>query len=166
MKCITYHWTAGTYKPNSTDLKHYHYLIGKDGEIYNGKFSPKDNENCSDGKYAAHCGGGNTGNIGIAYCGMCGFTSQYNVGKYPLTAKQVEAGFKLGAELVKEYNLDINKKHTIQTHYGFGQRNPKTSSFGKIDITYLPPYSDIPERLIEDFIANKVHWYIINSKEK
>ena len=72
MKRIIIHWTAGTYQPNNTDFEHYHYLVNGDGMVINGKFKPEDNLNCNDGKYAAHTGGGNTGSIGIAMCGMSG----------------------------------------------------------------------------------------------
>ena len=68
---------------------------------------------------------------------MTFFSSPASLGKYPLTKKQCEAGFELGARLIKQYTLNLNDTMTIQTHYGFGKRNPKTSSFGKIDIIYL-----------------------------
>ncbi len=160
MKRIIIHWTAGGYYPNQTDLLHYHFLIDKDGKIHNGVYSVKDNENCLDGVYAAHTGGGNTGSIGIAFCGMLGFKSRQDIGKYPLTQKQCEAGFKLAADLVKKYNLNINDPLTIQTHYGFGKRNPKTSSSGKIDIVFLPHAAYLQPNEIENFIKNKVKWYM------
>jgi len=152
--------TAGTYKPNATDLEHYHFLVDNEGKIYEGKCKPEDNENCLDGKYAQHTGGGNTGSIGIALCGMAGFTKG-NVGKYPLTKKQCETAWKLGADLCKKYNLDVSKKDTIQTHYGFGKRNPRTSSAGKIDITWLPDGTQADS--IETLIKNKVHWYYLHT---
>ena len=45
------------------------------------------------------------------------------------------------------------------THYEFGQQNKKTSSYGKIDITYLPPYPDIKPQDCGTFIRTKVNWY-------
>jgi len=160
VKRIIYHWSAGTYQPNNVDKKHYHFLINDKGEIFEGEFQPIDNEDCSDGKYAAHTGGGNTASVGIAFCGMLGFHNRNVVGNYPLTKKQCEAGFKLGAKLCKRYNLNLNDKLTIQTHYGFGRRNPKTTSAGKIDIIYLPCYPEIHQDKIESFIFNKVKWYV------
>lgn len=150
--------TAGAYQPNNTDFEHYHYLIDNEGKIYNGKFKPEDNENCNDGKYAAHTGGGNTGSIGISFCGMYNYIDRSRVGLYPLTPVQVEAGFKLCAELCKKYNIPITPQ-TVMTHYEFGLRNPNTSSAGKIDITYLPPYSWVGKNDIGSFIRNKVRWY-------
>lgn len=158
MKRIIIHWTAGAYKPNATDLQHYHYLIDSEGNIHNGKFKPEDNENCQDGRYAQHTGGGNTGSIGVALCGMCGFTGVNNVGKYPLTKKQCEACFKLCSQLSIAYNIPIASNH-IMTHYEFGKANPKTTSAGKIDIVYLPPYPDILRSKVGDFIRNKIRWY-------
>ena len=45
-------------------------LVDKNGSVKSGKYTPEDNLNCKDGKYAKHCGGGNTGRIGIAVCCM------------------------------------------------------------------------------------------------
>lgn len=159
MKKIIIHWTAGTNQPCNTDYEHYHFLVNKDGVIIAGKYSPEDNENCNDGKYAQHCGGGNTGAIGVS---MCGMYVPKNVcikeTKYPLTKIQCEAMFKLVAELCKKYNIPITNK-TVLTHYEFGQTNPKTSSFGKIDIIYLPAYPDVEKNKMGDFIRNKIRWY-------
>ncbi|OLA94789.1 MAG: hypothetical protein BHW64_01910 [Candidatus Melainabacteria bacterium LEY3_CP_29_8] len=94
MDKIIIHWTSGGWFPNATDKEHYHFLIDKNGKTINGKYKVEDNENCTDGKYAAHCGGGNTGAIGVAMCGMFGFKNSKNVGSYPLTKVQCEACFK------------------------------------------------------------------------
>ena len=154
--------TAGANYMNSTDYQHYHFLIDKDGNVAKGMYTPEDNINCYDGKYAAHTGGGNTGSIGVAYCGMLGFKNAKNPGKFPLTAKQVEAGFKFCAELCKKYNIPINN---VMTHYEFGKLHPKTSSAGKIDIIYLPPYPNVSATQMGTFIRQKIHWYYIKLSE-
>ena len=46
------------------------------------------------------------------------------------------------------------------THYEFGLKNQSTSSRGKIDIIFLPPYPDVKTSEIGDFIRNKVKWYL------
>lgn len=158
LQYITIHWTAGAYYPNQTDLLHYHFLVDKDGIVHKGKYKPEDNMNCYDGKYAQHCGGKNTNNIGVALCGMLGFKNSKSVGKYPLTKKQCERAFKLIAELSKQYGIPINE-NTVMTHYEFGKKHPKTSSYGKIDIIYLPPYPTIKANEIGTFIRNKSNWY-------
>lgn len=156
---ITYHWTAGTNKPNATDLKHYHFIIDGDGVLYKGLYSPEDNINCADGKYAQHCGGGNTGNIGIAFCG-CYVSKGVHVrdSKYPLTRIQLERGFELGAKLSRKYNIPLNN---VITHYEFGQTHKNTSSYGKIDITYIAPFPSLKPEDCGNFIRGKVKWYII-----
>lgn len=159
MKRIIIHWTAGTYQPNTTDYEHYHYLINGDGLVINGKYTPEDNLNCNDGKYAAHTGGGNTGSIGVAMCGMAGFSNRTNPGKYPLTKIQCERCFKLIAELSTKYNIQITPQ-TVMTHYEFGLKHRNTSSVGKIDIIFLPPYSYLNADEIGDFIRNKAKWYL------
>ena len=158
---IIIHWTAGTNEPNNTDYQHYHYLVNGNGVVVKGKYNPEDNLNCNDGKYAQHTGGGNTGAIGVAMCGMYGFTSGNNVGKYPLKKVQCERCFKLVAELCKKYNIAVTPQ-TVMTHYEFGKKNPKTSSAGKIDIVYLPPYPTVKQADVGDFIRNKVKWYYKN----
>jgi N-acetyl-anhydromuramyl-L-alanine amidase AmpD len=156
MKRIIIHWTAGTYTPNQTDKEHYHFLIDAQGNVFNGKFKPEDNENCNDGKYAAHTGGGNTGSVGVALCAMAGFRSSFNVGLYPITKIQCERMFKLCAELSKKYNIAVEN---IMTHYEFGKAYPTTTSAGKIDIIYLPPYPNVRTADIGSFIRQKIKWY-------
>ena len=158
MNKIIIHWTGGAWFPNATDKEHYHFLIDKNGKVINGKFKVEDNENCNDGKYAVHCGGGNTGAIGVSMCGMY-VPKGVNIKdtKFPLTKKQCEACFKLVAQLCKKHLINLNN---VLTHYEFGQAHPKTSSSGKIDITFLPPYPEIKQNQIGSFIRNKVKWYI------
>jgi N-acetyl-anhydromuramyl-L-alanine amidase AmpD len=163
MKRIVIHWTAGTNKPNATDLQHYHFVIDSEGKVYEGKFPVSANEVCrndSKGKplYSAHTGGGNTGSIGVSMCGMAGFKNVNNVGNYPLTRIQCEKCFSLCAELCKKYNIAITSSNVL-THFEFGKAHPNTSSFGKIDIIYLPPYPDVTRGQIGDFIRNKIRWY-------
>lgn len=159
MNKIIIHWTAGTNYPNATDKSHYHFLIDKTGRVINGRYKPEDNENCADGKYAPHTGGGNTGAIGIGLCGMCGYVDNNNIGNYPLTKVQIERCFKLIAELSRQYKIPIDERH-VMTHYEFGLKNPKTSSKGKIDIVYLPPHSDIETNKIGDYFRSKSKWYL------
>lgn len=163
MKRIILHWTAGSYQPNHTDFEHYHYLVNGQGLVIEGKYKPEDNLDCTDGKYAQHTGGGNTGSIGVSMCGMLGFKNRANVGQYPLTKAQVERCFKLVAELCKKYNIAITPQ-TVLTHYEFGKSHPKTKSAGKIDIVYLPPYPTVEQNKIGDFIRGKVQWYYKNLK--
>lgn len=158
MKRIIIHWTAGNYMPNEHELNCYHYLIGSKGEVYHGSHKPEDNENCNDGNYAAHTGGGNTGSIGIAACGMFGFKDRQDVGDYPLTAVQCERLFKLVAEVAKKYKINITPQ-TVMTHYEFGIQHPNTDSKGKIDIIYLPPFPTVKQSEVGDYIRNKAKWY-------
>lgn len=160
MKRIIIHWTAGGYQPNNTDYEHYHYMVNSDGLVFEGKYLPEDNENCQDGKYAQHTGGGNTGSIGIAMCGMyIPKNTPIQMTEYPLTKIQCERCFKLIAEISKKYNIPITP-NSVMTHYEFGIKHPETSSSGKIDINYLPPYSYLRANEIGDFIRCKARWYI------
>ncbi|MBO6180748.1 N-acetylmuramoyl-L-alanine amidase [bacterium] len=158
MKRIIIHWSAGTYYPTWHEKQCYHYLVDKNGKVCEGNYKPEDNLNCNDGLYAMHTGGGNTGSIGVAMCAMAGFVSPKFCGEYPITPVQFEACMKLCAQLCHKYSIEINPSN-VMTHYEFGQKNPKTTSFGKIDIIYLPPYSWIPKNDVGSFIRSKIRWY-------
>ena len=158
MKRIIIHWTAGGYYPTEYEKEHYHFLVDKDGKIHCGKFKPENNEICKKGQYAAHTGGGNTGSIGIAVCAMAGFKSKNNVGNYPILKKQFESCMEYCAKLTNKYRLEVSPQ-TVLTHYEFGIKNPKTTSAGKIDIIYLPPYSWVAQNEVGSFIRSKVKWY-------
>lgn len=159
MKRIIIHWTAGTYYPSEFERKFYHFLVDKNGKIYNGVFKPEDNEVCKIGKYAAHTGGGNTGSIGVAMCAMAEFKNSKNVGKYPISKIQFESTMDLCAKLAKKYDIQISPQ-TVMTHYEFGLKNPKTTSAGKIDIVYLPPYQWVAKEDVGKFIRTKIKWYL------
>ncbi len=158
MKRIIIHWSAGGYYPTDYEKEHYHFLVDKDGTVHNGKFKPEDNEICRVGKYAAHTGGGNTGSIGVAICAMAGFKSKTSAGDYPIQKKQFERTMELCAKLSKKYNISITPQ-TVMTHYEFGKKNPKTTSAGKIDIIYIPPYPWVAQDEAGSFIRSKIKWY-------
>ena len=148
---ITLHWTGGQYKPNAIEKEHYHFMVDSNGKVYEGKYKPEDNINCAGGKYAQHCGGGNTGNIGVALC------CYYNRDLTP-TRVQVEAMCKLVAELSKKYGVTVNNKN-ILTHSEFGFTHPDTTSNGKIDIDYLPCVSVYGRDQVGDYLREKIAWY-------
>ena len=158
MKKICIHWTAGCYTPSDYEKQFYHFLVDFEGKISSGKFKPEANEICKRGMYAAHCGGGNTGCIGVSMCAMAEFKNKNDVGHFPLTKEQFEATMKLCAELSKKYNIDISPD-TVFTHYEFGQKHPKTTSYGKIDIIFLPPYPWVAKDDVGSFIRSKIRWY-------
>lgn len=159
MKRIIVHWTAGGAVPTSYEKERYHFLVDCIGKIHLGKFKPEANLVCRKGLYAMHTGGGNTGSIGVSMCGMAGFRSKTNQGDFPISKIQFEATMKLCAELAKKYNIDI-KPDTVMTHYEFGQKHPKTTSHGKIDVIFIPPYPWISKDDCGSFIRSKIRWYL------
>ena len=162
-KEVILHWTASGYNPNQVDCKAYHYLIDGQGKLHYGYFKPEDNLDCNDGKYAQHCGGGNTGRIGIAFCGMNGYSPSHPYTCYPINITQVEAVCKLTAEILIKYNLPSNK---VRTHAEFGIDNPNTSSHGKIDIHTLC-YNNIKGyKEVGDLLRKKINWYYTKLKDK
>lgn len=159
MKRIVIHWTAGASAPNCHEKNCYHYLVDNFGKIYPGKFKPQANEICRTGMYAAHTGGGNTGSIGVALCGMFGYKDKRNIGNFPITRIQFESAMQLCAKLAREYNIPITKS-TVLTHYEFGKAHPNTTSAGKIDINFIPPYSWVEINDTGNFIRSKIRWYL------
>ena len=65
---------------------------------------------------------------------------------------------KLCAELSVKYSIPINP-NTIMTHYEFGLKHPDTSSAGKIDIIFIPPYPWVNKIEAGKFIRSKIRWY-------
>jgi hypothetical protein len=160
VKKIVIHWTAGPYDMTQADFLHYHYTIGPNGEINHGKFSVDDNiPPLRAGKYAAHCGGGNSYSIGVALRGMAGYTSPTHIGPFPLTKKQCETAWQFVAGLCKGYGITVSED-TVYSHYEYGIRYPKTSSAGKIDITYLPHEPTLKRDQVGGYIRKKVNWYL------
>lgn len=159
MKRIIIHWTAGGAVPTSYEKEFYHYLVDALGKVSNGKFKPEANLVCRKGLYAMHTGGGNTGSIGVSMCGMADFRNKTEQGKFPITKIQFEATMKLCAKLAKQYGINITPD-AVMTHYEFGQKHPNTTSFGKIDIIFLPPYPWISRDDIGSFIRSKIRWYL------
>jgi len=154
---ICLHWTAGANSPCQLDLNSYHYCVDKFGRIYPGTHKPEDNLNCYDGNYAAHCGGGNTGCIGLSACGMAGFSLSKKQTKYPITQKQIDDALcTIAAYLSVKYGIPINK-NTVFTHYEFDHKKIKPE--GKIDIAYLPYQPTISVDKVGDYLRGKVAWY-------
>ena len=67
---VVLHWTAGGPVASSLDRQHYHFIIEQSGTVVGGLHSIADNDLTSEGRYAAHTRGKNTGSVGIALCGM------------------------------------------------------------------------------------------------
>ena len=82
-----------------------------------------------------------------------------------MTKKQFEAGMKLCAQLAIKYDIEITPQ-TVMTHYEFGKKNPNTTSAGKIDITYIPPYPWVDKNDAGSFIRSKIKWYKNQIQEK
>lgn len=153
---ICLHWTAGANTPCQVDLEAYHFCIDNLGRIYKGKYSPEDNIDCYDGKYAKHCGGGNTGCIGLSVCGMAGFDLKNKKTKYPLTQKQIETLCCLAGYLSNLYGIPISKNFVF-THYEFDRRQKKKQ--GKTDITFLPYIPALSIDEVGSYLRKKITWY-------
>lgn len=137
MKRVHIHWTAGTYKANAVDRRHYHLLVEGDGNIVKGNPSIKDNEPPLRRGYAAHTRAANSRAIGVAMCGMAGAREvPFRAGSYPLTKIQWDVMIVVVARLCERYGIPVTPKTVlthaeVQTNLGIRQRS-------KWDITRLP----------------------------
>src|SRR5574344_703922 len=151
---LTDHWCVSYYEQTFED---YHFCICYDSKLdkayvwKNPKIKPEDNDNCKDGKYAPHCKGCNTKNIGIGVCSMVGFDMKNKKSSAPLNKKQFELMCKLNAECAYKYKFKINEE-TVATH---SERNPGR----KIDIDYLPFEPTWNASKIHSEIREKTNWY-------
>lgn len=136
LKRVVAHWTVGTYKANSVDRKHYHFIIEGDGNVVDGNHKPEANVRPVSGRYAPHVRSANTGSIGISMASMRGAQSETNLGAYPFTETQFNAMCKKIAELCKRYDIAVSPM-TVLSHaeveptLGIKQR-------GKWDFTVIP----------------------------
>lgn len=149
-KRIILHWTGGTWRANDTDRAHYHFIVQGDGTVVYGAHSVSDNLDCSDGNYAAHTGGGNTGSIGIALAAM-------HPG-YDIKRTQLEAFCKEVARVAIKYDIPVGNT-TVLTHAEWGERNPLTTSKGKPDINKLPCVGIYGVTECGNWLRNKINWY-------
>jgi hypothetical protein len=134
---IILHWTAGTHVVSETDRAHYHFIIGGDGAVYDGKHKPEANISTSDGAYAAHTRNCNTGSIGVAVAGMFGATEQpFNAGGFPIRQVQVDALVRLVADLCRKYRIPVTPR-TVLSHAEV-QPTLGIAQNGKWDISWLP----------------------------
>lgn len=120
MKRIILHWTAGGYRPNSSDTRAYHFIIDGEGRVVKGNNPPEANAriaNPSDGStYAPHTGDANTGSIGVALAGMRGATEHpFQTGPDPIRDVQVQAMVKLVAQLCAQYGIPV-QRDTVLSH--------------------------------------------------
>jgi peptidoglycan hydrolase-like protein with peptidoglycan-binding domain len=137
MKRIICHWSEGNYKANSTDLEHYHILIEGDGTVRGGDHTILDNLSTSDGNYAAHTLGTNTGSIGVACCCMVGCQeSPFKPGSQPMKKSQWDAMVQVVAELCQFYGIPVTP--TTVLGHGEVQANLGIKQKGKWDPMVWP----------------------------
>lgn len=112
------HWTGGDYSASALDRQHYHILIERDGNLVRGLHTIADNDFTSDGKYAAHTLGTNTGSIGVAVCCMAGAEERpFKPGTRPMSEHQWEVMAEVVAELCRRYDIAV----TPRTVLGHGE---------------------------------------------
>lgn len=157
---IIIHWTAGGARASVIDKQHYHFLVQQNLQIVAGNLPPEANISASDGQYAAHTKGMNTGSIGVSLCGMANAQpTPLEWGPSPITAPQVAAMCALVAQLCKKYGIKVSRK-TVLTHAEV-QQTLGAPQNGKWDIRCLPGDTAIRDALVVgDVLRSKVQAHL------
>jgi len=158
-KRLVLHWTAGDRKSTNHDRQFYHFIIDQDLTLVYGHNKIEDNDNTSDGRYAAHCRRANTKTVGVALAGMAGSREKPFVrGTDPITHAQYELGCRVCAEIAYRCNfMGVNHK-TIANHgmveekWGIDQRN-------KWDVMVLPWDVSKTWQQVEEHFLERVQYY-------
>lgn len=137
LRRIIWHWTAGTHVVSQTDRDHYHFVVGGDGSVVAGRHAPEANISASDGSYAAHTRGANTGAIGVAVAAMYSATERpFQTGPFPIRERQVESLIGLTADLCRRYGIPVTPE-TVLSHAEV-QPTLGIAQAGKWDVSWLP----------------------------
>ncbi len=99
----TLHWTAGLYEPNSEDREKYHGGITWNEETKLPGFEKWHNFTA----HLSHTWEDNTGNVGIALCGMSGADPKH-FGIYPINQAMVELLVEVCARISILKNIAAN----------------------------------------------------------
>ncbi len=164
MKRIICHWTAGAHRASQLDKAHYHILVEKDGKLVRGTHSIADNVSTSDGVYAAHTLGANTGSIGLAVCAMAGAVeSPFSPGSAPMLELQWRTLAQVAAELCRAYQIPVTPR-TVLGH-GEVQANLGITQKGKWDPMVLPWDPGMSQTQVGNFFRTLVQNFLDQGDE-
>ena len=157
-KRVILHWTAGGAEANSDDLQHYHLIVDRTGRLVWGRHSIADNDSTSDGEYAAHVRGLNTGSIGVAVTGMMGSTEHpFQPGSSPIAHGQYEIACRVIAELCQHYALPVTER-TVLNH-GEVQSILGVEQRWKWDVMVLPWNKSLTYEQVGEHFRSRVGYY-------
>ena len=112
--CVTWHWAASSYRVSKNLLKHYHFVLDKDGQAQAGvpvESNLREPGGAMPSGYAAHVKAANSNNIGISAAAMYGASEtearQGRYGPYPMTAAQIGGMVEVAAQLCMQYNIPV-----------------------------------------------------------
>lgn len=160
---VVLHWTAGGPRANAVDLKAYHFVVEKDGNVRRGFWPVVANmRKVSGGDYAMHTGGFNSYRVGISGAGMMSYESPREVGPYPLTQVQVERMCELAAYFCQLGDLDPLQVESVLTHREVWTKLgiKGTRNHLKLDIEHLPFALSIDKEDVGDHLRSRTAWYL------
>lgn len=165
MKRVICHWTAGGHRASQLDKAHYHILVEKDGKLVRGTHSIADNVSTSDGVYAAHTLGANTGSIGVAACCMLNAVERpFSAGTAPLLEIQWNTMAQVVGELCQAYKIPVTPR-TVLGH-GEVEANLGITQKGKWDPMVLPWNPEMSRTQVGTFFRSLVQNFIERGLEQ
>lgn len=160
MSRVVFHWTAGGPDASAVDREHYHIIIDQDLRVLKGDESIADNVSASDGDYAAHTRGLNTGSIGVALCGMIQAEQHpFDPGPYPIKLDQWLLGARAIAELCLKYKIPVTDKTVLQ--HGEVQAKLGIAQAGKWDVMVLPWDPALPPAQVANLFRVEVQKHLV-----
>lgn len=161
-KRLILHWTAGTHKASSDDLKHYHWCVEGGGEIKGGVPLEANLRQVKPWHtYAAHTRAFNAWSAGLAFCGMRYAFPGGSSGTSPLLPLQVDSGLEFVARKFIEWGLPVNEQ-TLFTHWEAEELHGVDQK-GKWDITVLPWDKSIKEDEVGSWLRQRVLEYVLRN---
>jgi hypothetical protein len=162
---IHWHWNAGAYVPNATDLRAYHLLTTGEGEFVRGIPSIAANSGTLKPGYSAHTLNANTDAISVALCCMGGARERpLDLGRWPMLERQVEALCLLTRVLSERYEIPISRSTTlshaeVESTLGVPQR-------AKWDFTILPFRPDlVGAHAVGDWIRAQIGGVVVTEPQ-
>ena len=145
LRRVIWHWTGGTYTPNTFDKAAYNLLVAHDTETSKASIVTGDHPLeaqipkpvLESGAYAAHTSGTNSYSAGIAIAAMNKAVQKpLSYGLYPPTRQQLDVLVRATADICEHHDIEV-AKHTVLNHSEV-ESVLGTKQHNKWDIDALP----------------------------
>ncbi len=162
---VIVHWTGGGPVATPLDREHYHILVNQDLTLVRGTHTVADNDNTSDGDYAAHTRNCNSKSVGVSLCGMLNAVqSPFYAGPYPIKESQWDRAAQVVAEVCARYGIPVTPQTVLQ--HGEVPENLGIPQLGKWDVCKLPWEPTWTEKRVGDDFRMRVTRHLGGEDER